>query len=862
MAPIARAECPDAAQPPDDGNDPATYLVSSVAHLVWIRDANVGSLNAQLGYDYRQTASIDFTGCTWSTAIGDSDDYFLGTYDGDGNSISNLEIDESGSSNLGLFGYIGNGAEVRDLSITDASITGSSDVGILAGVTIAGASIANVSTSGSATATVSDVGGLIGQSAGVVSESSSTADVTVGSNGENAGGLVGFASGSISDSHASGQITAGSESNYIGGLVGGTTTGFSLSLSFSTGDVSGQGTAIGGLLGEAAGNVSDSYSTGSVTVSISGNDADTSIGGLIGNFRSTYTTTRSHATGDVNVSAADDAFSYYVGGLIGASAGSITQSFATGDVTLTGGAYTEEVGGLVGWFRLGSLTDSFATGAVSAPDSRGVGGLVGELDSTVRNSYSTGAVDGWEGQEGGLLGKVGGSFLGNGVSFWDTQTSAQPTSVGGDAVSGETTANMKTLTTFSNATWDIGDGWQSGETWGICDGTTYPFLIWQYDESPCSLTTPTVDTAESTSSGFTFNVTNYDSDYTYSFSATSGSASAGTASGSDLPVTVTGVSGGASSTVTVTASRTGYASSDVSLTGRATGGSSSGSGGSPSTPTPTAEPTTSPTIPTIQVNSDSLLLDPDGGPLVVAAGGAAAYSGSSELPTPEVIQDGSLWTAAGPGYALQVLGPQPLDVQQRSTTAATIPVITDGQTVAVAARGFATDATVRGWVVSRDSVPGAPPVVQFIADSTGSAIGAFQVEVLDPGPNTVQFRGLTPSGSVLTILLGLEVKPQTSVSRFAISFRTDRDTLTKRSQERLANALGAGGIPSTELNVTIRRLRADGSDGRALARERKRELRKELISLGIPRSNFDISIKSVKKPRFAKRSIVDVRHDR
>jgi len=152
--------------------------------------------------------------------------------------------------------------------------------------------------------------------------------------------------------------------------------------------------------------------------------------------------------------------------------------------------------------------------------------------------------------------------------------------------------------------------------------------------------------------------------------------------------------------------------------------------------------------------------------------------------------------------------------------------------------------------------------VQFIADSTGSAIGALQVEVLDPGPNTVQFRGLTPSGSVLTILLGLEIEPQTSVSRFAFSFRTDRATLTKSSRERLANALGAGGISSTELNVTIRRLRADGSDGRALARERKRELRKELISLGIPRSNIDISIKSVKKARFAKRSIVDVRHNR
>jgi len=793
VAPVSAADNDGCASPEAPSQVEDVYQIDSQADLMWVKGGINGSTTTQWGSSYKQTAEIDMSGCTWETAIGSNSTNFEGTYDGDGFAITNLTVSKASANYLGLFGDIGGTATVKNLALTNATVSGGSYIGLLAGSVNSGATIENISTSGSVTGSGGWVGGLIGESSGRVSSSSSTAQVA----GVNlfVGGLIGITQGgTIQSTFATGDVSTGTPVSGLGGLIGEVGAGTTL--------------------------VTDSYATGNVTTSGSGSYA----GGLVGILR----------------------------------AGAITQSFASGDVD--SGSSVDATGGLVGQAQA-NVSNSYATGSVSG--SLNVGGLIGTAASmTLEDSYSTGAVSGVGAQVGGLLGKQSGTTASN--SFWDTDTSNKEDSAleGAGQVTGETTANMKTLSTFSDATWDIGDGWQSGETWGICDGTTYPFLIWQYDESPCSLTTPTVDTAESTSSGFTFNVTNYDSDYDYSFSATSGSASAGTASGSDLPVTVTGVSGGASSTVTVTASRTGYASSDVSLTGRATGGGSSGGGGSPSTPAPTAEPTTSPTIPTIQVNPDSLLLNPDGGPLVVSAGRAAAYSGKGELPTPELIQDDSLWTAAGPGYALQVLGPQPLDVQQRSTTAATIPVITDGQTVAVAARGFATDATVRGWVVSRDSVPGAPPVVEFIADSTGSAIGAFQVEVHDPGPNTVQFRGLTPFGSVLTILLGLEVKPQTSVSRFAINFRTDRDTLTKRSQEQLANALGAGGISSTELNVTIRRLRADGSDGRALARERKRELRKELISLGIPRSNIDISIKSVKKPRFAKRSIVDVRHDR
>jgi hypothetical protein len=62
------------------------------------------------------------------------------------------------------------------------------------------------------------------------------------------------------------------------------------------------------------------------------------------------------------------------------------------------------------------------------------------------------------------VGLNGGSVF---SSFWDTQISGQPTSAGG---TGKTTAEMKTLLTFTSAGWDFVD------TWNIGKNQTCPFL--------------------------------------------------------------------------------------------------------------------------------------------------------------------------------------------------------------------------------------------------------------------------------------------------------------------------------------------------------------------------------------------------
>jgi hypothetical protein len=159
---------------------------------------------------------------------------------------------------------------------------------------------------------------------------------------------------------------------------------------------------------------------------------------------------------DVNITGGNG--SYYVGGLVGKNyCGSISNCYSTGAVS---GVWL--VGGLAG-VNAGSISNCHSTGAVSGSEC--VGGLVGEnyYISYISNCYSTGAVSG-SSYVGGLVGYTYGSVI---SSFWDTQTSGWMISAGG---TGKTTAQMKTLSTFTLLGWDF------VEIWGIGENQTYPYL--------------------------------------------------------------------------------------------------------------------------------------------------------------------------------------------------------------------------------------------------------------------------------------------------------------------------------------------------------------------------------------------------
>ena len=92
-----------------------------------------------------------------------------------------------------------------------------------------------------------------------------------------------------------------------------------------------------------------------------------------------------------------------------------------------------------------------------------------------------------------------------------------------------------------------------------------------------SALTPMLDTASGTATGFTFNVTNYDSTYSYSATTNRGSVIFGSPTGTNLPFTVSGLTRGVSATVTVTTTKSGNASGNATITGTASSLISGGS---------------------------------------------------------------------------------------------------------------------------------------------------------------------------------------------------------------------------------------------------------------------------------------------
>ncbi|MDF2873550.1 MAG: filamentous hemagglutinin N-terminal protein [Sporomusa sp.] len=95
----------------------------------------------------------------------------------------------------------------------------------------------------------------------------------------------------------------------------------------------------------------------------------------------------------------------YVGGLVGENNGSITNSYNSNSVSGTSGP---DVGGLVG-YNYGSITNSYNSGSITGY--QWVGGLVGnQSGGSIENSYNSGSVKGSYRIVGGLTGSSSGSI--------------------------------------------------------------------------------------------------------------------------------------------------------------------------------------------------------------------------------------------------------------------------------------------------------------------------------------------------------------------------------------------------------------------------------------------------------------------
>jgi hypothetical protein len=388
---------------------------------------------------------------------------FIGDFNGNNHTITNLTINTSGAGNdfLGLFGKIDSGGQIINIGLENVTITGGDNSFFL--------------------------GGLVGWNSGNISNCLSTGTVNSGDNSGALGGLAGYNKGTISNCFSTGDVRGGDNSEYLGGLVGYNSLSI-ISNCYSTSVITGgdNSNSLGGLVGLSYGNVTDCYSTGKVT----GGDNSEYLGGLVG--LSYGDVSNCYSIGTVTGGSG----SSILGGLVGFnnSAGTISVCCSTGAVT--GAA---PLGGLVGRNENGTISNCYSSGNVrESLNTPGIGGVVGDSNhGDISNCYSSGIItigtskySGWLGLDRGgtavshcyYLFNKGSSAIGySSGSLTAAQTKQQASFVGWD-FAGET----------ANGTSDI---------WWIAEGAGYPKLVWRLDVAKCTVTAGSADSDKISLSG-------------------------------------------------------------------------------------------------------------------------------------------------------------------------------------------------------------------------------------------------------------------------------------------------------------------------------------------------------------------------
>ncbi len=232
----------------DDGQ--GNYTVTSAEGLKAVADiAN----NGNLGINITLTENINLTDMDWTPIGIDYNHQYTGTFNGGGHTITGLTVTGS-DQYVGLFGHIGSGGTVKDVTLEEVKIESNNDMSAVGGV--AGRSygtLENCSVSGSVSGS-GIAGGVVGyQSGGFLTGCSSSATV-------NAGGVAGGVAG-LTDSgatltacYATGDVpleSINSGGNFVGGVVG-SNTSCTLKACYAWGSVTGSGSGtiyVGGVTG-------------------------------------------------------------------------------------------------------------------------------------------------------------------------------------------------------------------------------------------------------------------------------------------------------------------------------------------------------------------------------------------------------------------------------------------------------------------------------------------------------------------------------------------------------------------------------------------------------------------------------------
>jgi hypothetical protein len=283
-------------------------------------------------------------------------DVFIGKFDGNNKTISDLYINRPSTARQGLFGSTKD-SEFKDLNLTNIEIIGHTYIAALVANPQGNNIIENIHASNikltdlNLTGDFNGTGGLVGSGSVTIRNSSSEGTITAGNS---VGGLAGnLYFGSIENSSSFVKVEG---NNYIGGLVGRMDSSkieksYTSYTDFDSFSVIGN-SYVGGLVGSFEGSNSSSHNIKESFSTVNVKGTDRIIGGLVGMINGYSLIENSYATGKVETPQ------IAIGGLVGNNLGSVRNSYAIGEV-VTNKTSFEEKGGLIGYGNSGWVESSY-----------------------------------------------------------------------------------------------------------------------------------------------------------------------------------------------------------------------------------------------------------------------------------------------------------------------------------------------------------------------------------------------------------------------------------------------------------------------------------------------------------------------
>lgn len=245
-SPSVQADEPDDPDPYSGGtgtqDDP--YLISTAQDLQEMATQVANNITYANTY-FKVTNDIDLSDVcyrltgeitvdkSWTPIGQSSSNKFCGIFDGAGHTISNMYINTK-SEKAGLFGFVQDGAQILNLTVTGNIKTATDWAGGIIGQSVVNdrenpVVIKNVRSEVNIESTASKVGGIIGegQYRTVIENCVNTGNLTMSkaTNQPRVGGIVGYAYGGnqgfvIKNCYNTGNVTARSDARFVGGLAG------------------------------------------------------------------------------------------------------------------------------------------------------------------------------------------------------------------------------------------------------------------------------------------------------------------------------------------------------------------------------------------------------------------------------------------------------------------------------------------------------------------------------------------------------------------------------------------------------------------------------------------------------------------